>query len=283
MVARAKLAANSGLWASARTRADDERGQDGETETLPTFSPHGFPSREKSRPRPAGRRARPFRTHADPGPADRPKLFVSRGMMWARRDGSRTPGETRHHHVDTRDGTAAQLHPDRDPGGHERGRWGGRVVTRFPPEPNGYLHIGHAKAISIDFGLAEEFGGTCHLRFDDTNPAKEEVEYVDVDPGGRPLARLRLGRHLYFASDYFEQLYQWAEELIRRGPRLRRRPLGRGDPAAPRHPDRARAEQPVPRTGRWRRTSTCSAGCGRASSRTARACCGPRSTWPRPT
>jgi len=97
------------------------------------------------------------------------------------------------------------------------GRWGGRVVTRFPPEPNGYLHIGHAKAISIDFGLAQEFGGTCHLRFDDTNPAKEEVEYVDAIQDDVRWLGYDWGRHLYFASDYFERLYQWAEELIRRG------------------------------------------------------------------
>ena len=97
------------------------------------------------------------------------------------------------------------------------GRWGGRVVTRFPPEPNGYLHIGHAKAISIDFGLAQEFGGTCHLRFDDTNPAKEEVEYVDAIQEDVRWLGYDWGPHLYFASDYFEQLYRWAEELIRRG------------------------------------------------------------------
>jgi glutaminyl-tRNA synthetase len=97
------------------------------------------------------------------------------------------------------------------------GRWGGRVVTRFPPEPNGYLHIGHAKAISIDFGLAREFGGTCHLRFDDTNPAKEEVEYVDAIQADVRWLGYDWGPHLYFASDYFEQLYRWAEELIRRG------------------------------------------------------------------
>jgi glutaminyl-tRNA synthetase len=97
------------------------------------------------------------------------------------------------------------------------GRWGGRVVTRFPPEPNGYLHIGHAKAISIDFGLAREFGGTCHLRFDDTNPAKEEVEYVDAIQEDVRWLGYDWGPHLYFASDYFEQLYRWAEDLIGRG------------------------------------------------------------------
>ena len=99
----------------------------------------------------------------------------------------------------------------------ESGRWGGRVITRFPPEPNGYLHIGHAKALSIDFGLAEEFAGTCHLRFDDTNPTKEEVEYVESIQEDIRWLGYDWGRHLYFASDYFEQLYQWAEELIRRG------------------------------------------------------------------
>jgi glutaminyl-tRNA synthetase len=97
------------------------------------------------------------------------------------------------------------------------GRWGGRVVTRFPPEPNGYLHIGHAKACSIDFGLAREHGGTCHLRFDDTNPTKEEAEYVESIQEDIRWLGFDWGPHRYYASDYFEQLYQWAEELIRRG------------------------------------------------------------------
>jgi len=91
------------------------------------------------------------------------------------------------------------------------------VKTRFPPEPNGYLHIGHAKSISLNFGVAQEFGGSCNLRMDDTNPAKEDVEYVDsIQEDVRWLGFAWPGNTLY-ASDYFEQLYQWAEELIRRG------------------------------------------------------------------
>jgi glutaminyl-tRNA synthetase len=91
-----------------------------------------------------------------------------------------------------------------------------RVATRFPPEPNGYLHIGHAKSICLNFGIAQEFGGTCNLRFDDTNPAKEDVEYVEsIEEDVRWLGFEWAGLH--FASDYFEQLYQFAEYLIERG------------------------------------------------------------------
>ena len=91
------------------------------------------------------------------------------------------------------------------------------VVTRFPPEPNGYLHIGHAKAICLNFGVAQEFGGRCHLRFDDTNPTKEEQEYIDAIERDVRWLGFDWGPHLYHASDYFEQLYQWAEHLIRTG------------------------------------------------------------------
>jgi glutaminyl-tRNA synthetase len=91
------------------------------------------------------------------------------------------------------------------------------VVTRFPPEPNGYLHIGHAKSIVLNFGVAEEFGGRCHLRFDDTNPVKEEQEYIDAIERDVRWLGFDWGRHLYHASDYFEQLYQWAEDLIQAG------------------------------------------------------------------
>jgi glutaminyl-tRNA synthetase len=95
-------------------------------------------------------------------------------------------------------------------------KYAGRVQTRFPPEPNGYLHIGHAKAICLDFGLADEFGGHTNLRFDDTNPAKEDTEYVDSI-----MADVKwLGFHwdgLFYASDYFDQLYQWAVKLIQDG------------------------------------------------------------------
>ena len=97
------------------------------------------------------------------------------------------------------------------------GRFGGRVRTRFPPEPNGYLHIGHAKAICIDFGVAQEFGGACNLRFDDTNPVKEDVEYVDgIKADIRWLGFEWAGQELY-ASDYFGQLFEYALQLIRQG------------------------------------------------------------------
>jgi glutaminyl-tRNA synthetase len=88
------------------------------------------------------------------------------------------------------------------------------VVTRFPPEPNGYLHIGHVKSICLNFGVAEEFGGHCNLRFDDTNPVKEEQEYIDAIERDVRWLGFDWGQHLYHASDYFEQLYQWAEYLI---------------------------------------------------------------------
>jgi glutaminyl-tRNA synthetase len=95
------------------------------------------------------------------------------------------------------------------------GRYEG-VFTRFPPEPNGYLHIGHAKSICLNFGLAKEFGGTCNLRFDDTNPAKEETEYVDAIK--KDIQWLGFDwDNLHFASDYFDQLYAWAEKLIQQG------------------------------------------------------------------
>jgi glutaminyl-tRNA synthetase len=91
------------------------------------------------------------------------------------------------------------------------------VVTRFPPEPNGYLHIGHAKSICLNFGVAAEFGGRCHLRFDDTNPTKEEQEYIDAIERDVRWLGFEWGKHLYHASDYFEQLYGWAEYLISAG------------------------------------------------------------------
>jgi glutaminyl-tRNA synthetase len=91
------------------------------------------------------------------------------------------------------------------------------VVTRFPPEPNGYLHIGHAKSICLNFGIAAEFGGRCHLRFDDTNPTKEEQEYIDAIENDVRWLGFDWGKNLFHASDYFERLYEWAEHLIRTG------------------------------------------------------------------
>ena len=97
------------------------------------------------------------------------------------------------------------------------GHNGGQVVTRFPPEPNGYLHIGHAKAICIDFGMAQEYGGRCHLRMDDTNPAKEEMEYINAIKEDVKWLGFDWGRHFYHASDFFDQMYAFAESLIQRG------------------------------------------------------------------
>ncbi len=99
----------------------------------------------------------------------------------------------------------------------ESGKFGGRVHTRFPPEPNGYLHIGHAKSIHLNFGVAAEFGGKCNLRFDDTNPSKEEVEYVESILKDVHWLGYDWEDRLFYASDYFEQLYQWAIKLIEKG------------------------------------------------------------------
>ncbi|MEO0079351.1 MAG: glutamine--tRNA ligase/YqeY domain fusion protein [candidate division WOR-3 bacterium] len=97
------------------------------------------------------------------------------------------------------------------------GRFGGRVHTRFPPEPNGYLHIGHAKSICLNFGIAQEYGGLCNLRFDDTNPVKEDVEFVESIKEDIRWLGFDWGDREFYASDYFEQLYEWAKELIKKG------------------------------------------------------------------
>jgi glutaminyl-tRNA synthetase len=95
-------------------------------------------------------------------------------------------------------------------------KWGGRVATRFPPEPNGYLHIGHAKSICLNFGIAEEYGGTCNLRYDDTNPAKEEEEYVrSIEEDVKWIGFEWTGK--FWASDYFDTMYEYANDLIKKG------------------------------------------------------------------
>jgi len=99
----------------------------------------------------------------------------------------------------------------------ESGKYGGRVVTRFPPEPNGYLHVGHAKSCCLNFGIAEEYGGVCHLRFDDTNPETEDVKYVEAAKEDVRWLGYDWGDNLFFASDYFEQLHEYAIKLIEEG------------------------------------------------------------------
>jgi len=97
------------------------------------------------------------------------------------------------------------------------GKHGGRVATRFPPEPNGYLHVGHAKSICLNFGIARDYGGTCNLRFDDTNPHKENIEYVEAIKQDVRWLGYDWDDRLYYASDYFEQLHDYALQLIRKG------------------------------------------------------------------
>ena len=159
----------------------------------------------------------------------------------------------------------------------EQGTFGGRVQTRFPPEPNGYLHIGHAKAISLDFGIAAEFGGTCNLRFDDTNPDTEETTYVDGIIEDLGWLGFPIDGEVLYASDYFETLYGWAEVLIGKnlayvddqtGETISEQRGGYGRPGS-----RARSA-----TGRSRRTSIGSGACGPVSSARAPVCCGPGST-----
>jgi glutaminyl-tRNA synthetase len=160
-------------------------------------------------------------------------------------------------------------------------KYGGRVHTRFPPEPNGYLHIGHAKSICLNFGLAAEFGGKTNLRFDDTNPCKEETEYVDSIMEDVRWLGFDWEDRLFYASDYFDQLYEWAVQLIKAGKAYVCDLTGRRGAPVSRHAHRARQRRALTATARSRRTSTCSSACAPASSPTARARCAPKSTWPR--
>ena len=162
------------------------------------------------------------------------------------------------------------------------GKWEGRVHTRFPPEPNGYLHIGHAKSICLNFGLANQYQGKCNLRFDDTNPIKEEQEYIDAITEDVRWLGFDWQDRLLYASDYFEQMYEWAVQLIKKGKayvcdmplaqvreyRGKHTVPGKNSP----HRDRG-ADENLDLFNRMLRVS----------SPTDRARCGPRSTWPTPT
>ncbi len=162
-------------------------------------------------------------------------------------------------------------------------KYQGRVHTRFPPEPNGYLHIGHAKSICLNFGLAAEFGGLTNLRFDDTNPEKEEQEYVDSIITDARWLGADWGDRMFYASDYFDQLHAWAVQLIKAG-KAYVDDLGaeevrkyRGSLTEPgkESPYRNRTRRGEPRSLR--------AHAARANFLTARARCAPRSTWRRRT
>src|SRR4249919_1249679 len=153
-----------------------------------------------------------------------------------------------------------------------------QVITRFPPEPNGYLHIGHAKSICLNFGAAKEFGGRCHLRFDDTNPTKEEQEYIDAIERDVRWLGFDWRKHLYHASDYFERLYAWGEDLIRASkayvddqtPEQMR--LNRGTLTEPGKNSPFRERSVEENLDLFRRMRA-------GEFRTVRAYCAPRSTW----
>lgn len=136
------------------------------------------------------------------------------------------------------------------------GKNGGRLSTRFPPEPNGYLHIGHAKAICMDFGVAEKFGGTCNLRFDDTNPVKEDVEYVDSIREDIHWLGFDWGNREYYASDYFPQLFDLAVRLIKEGKAYVDDQTSEEIAAQKGTPGTPGQESPIV-TAAWRRISTC--------------------------
>ena len=124
------------------------------------------------------------------------------------------------------------------------------IVTRFPPEPNGYLHIGHAKSIALNFGIAQEFPGRCHLRFDDTNPVKEEQEYIDSIQADVRWLGFDWGKNLFLRLGLFRPPLRMGGGADPRRPRLCRRPVPGGDPRRARHADRARQELAVPRPHR---------------------------------
>ena len=156
------------------------------------------------------------------------------------------------------------------------GKFGGNVITRFPPEPNGYLHIGHAKSACLNFGLAAENGGHCNMRFDDTNPTREEVEYVNSILADVQWLGWDWGDNLFYASDYFGELYEMAVDLIRKGKAFvddltfDEIQEYRGTLTEP------GTGKPVPRALRRREPGPVPSGCEPGSSTRAAGCCGPR-------
>ena len=159
----------------------------------------------------------------------------------------------------------------------QSGKFAGRVATRFPPEPNGYLHIGHAKSICLNFGTARKYGGSCNLRFDDTNPVTEGVEYVESIMQDVNWLGFSFGDRARYASDYFDEMYGLAKELVRAGKayvdhlsddEIREYRGSLGEPG----------RRPPFDLARSRKTWLCSRRCDQAICRTARACSGQRST-----